>query len=369
MSLTSGLLALVSGGLQGQQEGAERARRAEQEEAERKRREEQDEIQRLLAQLQILQTPGVSMPGTEIPAPLEAPPGGIGLAGRPDAAAPQESGGVPTDITQLARHAVETGNAVASGATAEQPAPAELPNPFGGPPIRYTPQPSTYELDAREQERMESQQHAAWEELTRRSPDAYPHFVPGFDFAAELRDVLQSRRTEAADAARFNRGRAADATDRAREQRVQRARTRLVNMLAAGTTLERALAALDTDPELRGLVGFDEAKSLAREAAKPQLQDVKWEERRSGWEQKLGAPRTQLEQDILDALADGENKEEILDELRALPTQEMVESGYVPALPDGRPRITEAAKAALVRDVERYFVLGFSGRTAADHPR
>lgn len=77
--------------------------------------------------------------------------------------------------------------------------------------------------------------------------------------------------------------------------------------------------ALDYEQTLIHARGIEEQKTAsireANERRRNPPKDLRWEERRRGWEKELGSPTNQLHQDLLDALADGDEPGEILDQL------------------------------------------------------
>ena len=77
--------------------------------------------------------------------------------------------------------------------------------------------------------------------------------------------------------------------------------------------------ALDYEKQLIHARGDEDARVAAiREANERRRhppKDERWEERRSGWEKELGSPTNQLQQDLLDALADGDEPSDVMEQL------------------------------------------------------
>lgn len=167
-------------------------------------------------------------------------------------------------------------------------------------------------------------QQNAYELLHRQAPHDYPAFVPGFDYAAEVRsfadDVRTGRRDAASDARREGYQDRRDARERLRNE----AESAAFAAMQGGSSPEAAIAEVNKDPRYRGRVTLTRAVTLAREArlASPRgrgtaTNDPRWKERRDGFEKKLGTPTTDLQQTILDELANGTDPESVLEQLGA----------------------------------------------------
>jgi len=104
------------------------------------------------------------------------------------------------------------------------------------------------------------------------------------------------------------------------ERKRNQALTRIANMLAAGADRQQVAQAMATDPELAGYWNFDDIIAIERRIQR-ELQEAEedpaFTERRRALAQLLGAPTTELQQQILDALAAGATKEQILSDMRA----------------------------------------------------
>src|SRR5690606_25154545 len=133
----------------------------------------------------------------------------------------------------------------------------------------------------------------------------------------QILDVFEARRAAQDQAERdpLARERFIAGEERKRNQ----ALTRITNMLAAGADRQQVAQAMATDPDLAGYWNYDDIiaseQRLQRELQEAQA-DPAFEERRRALVQQLGAPTTELQQDILDALASGRTKMQILDDMR-----------------------------------------------------
>jgi hypothetical protein len=310
MAVTDGIMSAVIGALTGAGINRQRKRQREKEdrleriaEEDRQREIQNDrrrmEMEEALAKLRLFSTPGVR--------PAAATP----------AAAPQPEPQLPPGMDPM-----DPAGPSAFDAPPPPPAPAaptgaqRIKTPFGE--VDFTPPPSDREVEEKkekdERTRLEAGRKSAWEELKRLHPTRYRTFVPEFDYNAELADVLGDQRTGDRQAADDARRRREVADERAREQKINRARTRAANMLRSGAPVEQVVAALDTYPDIRGAIGNDEVVEIAKQINSTKG-DPRTAERRQAFEKKLGSPTTQLEQDILDALADGDTKQDIITQL------------------------------------------------------
>src|SRR5690606_6646326 len=104
------------------------------------------------------------------------------------------------------------------------------------------------------------------------------------------------------------------------ERKRNQALTRITNMLAAGADRQQVAQAMATDPDLAGYWNYDDIIAIERRIQR-ELQEAEEDpaviERRRALSQLLGAPTTELQQQILDALAAGATKEQILNDMRA----------------------------------------------------
>lgn len=104
------------------------------------------------------------------------------------------------------------------------------------------------------------------------------------------------------------------------ERKRNQALTRITNMLAAGADRQQVAQAMATDPELAGYWNFDDIVAIERRSQR-ELQEAEadpaFTERRRALAQLQGAPTNELQQQILDALAAGATKDQILSDMRA----------------------------------------------------
>jgi len=104
------------------------------------------------------------------------------------------------------------------------------------------------------------------------------------------------------------------------ERKRNQALTRITNMLAAGADRQQVAQAMATDPDLAGYWNYDDIIAIERRINR-ELQEAEEDpafiERRRALSQLLGAPTTELQQQILDALAAGATKDQILSDMRA----------------------------------------------------
>lgn len=104
------------------------------------------------------------------------------------------------------------------------------------------------------------------------------------------------------------------------ERKRNQALTRIMNMLAAGADRQQIAQAMSTYRDLAGYWSPDDIVAIERRIQR-EFQDAEEDpmfiERRRALSQQLGAPMTELQQQILDALAAGATKEQILSDMRA----------------------------------------------------
>jgi hypothetical protein len=301
-----GLLDIARGAMQGTLANRDAARKQKELDRQIAREQRQDELEEVLTKLKLFSTPGIVAQPQLSPSDFTTDP-----------AAPP-----PTPARGPAAAADMLARSPAAGDVAPQAPPrgrVSVGRVFGqdisfDPEAAAAPDPQ----DAAKEKRQAATRKAAYEELKRRDPKAYPIFVDGYEYENELASVLQDERTgrrQANDDARAGaRQDANDAQERARRQRRAMAETRATNMLAAGAPVSQVLAALNTFPDIKGELTFDDVKRLHSDVG--QTKDPAREERRKGIEKKVGTPKTELEQDLLEELADGRKKIEILNELR-----------------------------------------------------
>ena len=202
----------------------------------------------------------------------------------------------------------------------------------GGVPENYVPLPgggyidlsATPEARARalaEQQRQEAleRQRAAATTLARLLGMSDEEIAAAANLTPEqILDVFEARRAAQDQAERdpLARERFIAGEERKRNQ----ALTRITNMLAAGADRQQVAQAMATDPELAGYWNFDDIVAIERRIQR-ELQEAEadpaFEERRRALVQQLGAPTTELQQAILDALAGGATKDQILSDMRA----------------------------------------------------
>jgi hypothetical protein len=146
-------------------------------------------------------------------------------------------------------------------------------------------------------------------------------YIPGYDYSsevaagheAEIRDRFDAR----GDYRRAAIDRQAEDREIARKRRRTAAQQRASRMLATGAPAAQVAAAIDTYPEMRGELTFEDVAALENKGSSSSAdKDPAFEERRKAWSSQLGAPRTELEQAIIDELATGRTKQDILDELK-----------------------------------------------------
>lgn len=133
-------------------------------------------------------------------------------------------------------------------------------------------------------------QQQVFSQVQQADPDDYPAFVPGLDYTKELGTVLQANRTRERDEAqaqeRFNQ------TKYVQTQENQRAAANrnAINQRADADRKLRSPRQLPADPRQKEL--------------------------REGLIAKHGRPASQLQQDVLDALEEGETRESIVEGMR-----------------------------------------------------
>lgn len=103
------------------------------------------------------------------------------------------------------------------------------------------------------------------------------------------------------------------------ERKRNQALTRITNMLAAGADPVQVNQAMSTYEDLTGYWSPDDIMAIRRrlESQATDQEDPAFIERRRALVQQLGAPTTELQQEILDALAGGATKDQILSDMRA----------------------------------------------------
>lgn len=103
------------------------------------------------------------------------------------------------------------------------------------------------------------------------------------------------------------------------ERKRNQALTRITNMLAAGADPVQVNQAMSTYEDLTGYWSPDDIMAIRRrlESQATDQEDPAFIERRRALSQQLGAPTTELQQAILDALAAGATKDQILRDMRA----------------------------------------------------
>lgn len=357
-------LAMLSGALKGtaqrrDEKKADERYDAEQErlKAEDARRQEADELNRLLALAGLAERPGFeigeaqatappdaspivrppqpALPGPRGDAPAADPVPGIGAP--PGLAGPSAPPAPPPALPAPGGDRIGLGEAGPMGVPrSAMPEPAADPTPTAREllrtrlgdrdvAIRFDPNRTSAALEReqaeRERQEAEEIQRDAWQRLNSQDPEAYPEFVRGFDYLDEVSAMHQDRRGAAVDARRDQSARAEQQRRDRREQEAReeermrtRAETRAVNMMMAGASASEVYAALDSYPDVRGLLAFDDVKALERQIEGAGT-DPRMKERRDALERRIGPPATQLQQDVLDALAEGETPEGIVEGL------------------------------------------------------
>lgn len=133
----------------------------------------------------------------------------------------------------------------------------------------------------------------------------------------QILDVIEARRAAQDQAERdpLARERFIAGEERKRNQ----ALTRITNMLAAGADPVQVNQAMSTYEDLTGYWSPDDIMAIRRrlESQATDQEDPAFIERRRALSQQLGAPTTELQQAILDALAAGATKDQILSDMRA----------------------------------------------------
>ena len=330
-----GLLALATGALQG-------ANTARTENERRRSLAEQQKEQQVERWLRLATLPGVRV-GT-------APPGGPGdgAAGPPAPAmapsllAAAQQALAPAGPTPLAPNG--------GGSPLGPPAPPAARQPsdlislgsyaVGGASVPLVFDPSQTRPAQAERTKAETQrtQRAIYAQLHAAHPEAYPHYVEGYDYGNEYRgvqaDARLGARQQAGELAVAQRMESAaerrvreEREKEARDQAVKRAETRVANMLQAGTSRDQvALVMEKAFPDLP--ISYDDIVKIDRQVqsarhgrgapAAPDAKAVK--ERRSAIEKQIGAgPTTTAQQDALDLLARGYTKQQILGALKGTP--------------------------------------------------
>lgn len=80
-------------------------------------------------------------------------------------------------------------------------------------------------------------------------------------------------------------------------------------------TMAEALSYEQTLIHARGIEEQKTASIRESNERRRKTTDPRWEERRRGWEKEIGSPTNQLQQDILDALADGDEPSDVVTQL------------------------------------------------------
>lgn len=344
-----GLLALATGALQGMEDREAKKREAEERARAEERADRLFKLQEIASRLQLLSTPSVTTdPGgvepfqpadVQMPGSLfEKGASAIGLQ-KPDPAASRTTGGMPS-LAEMRERIARTEDGAGSAPDPLTAPPAIRPDAgllaraaeavrperigarqsvgtVGGQELYFDPAATPQAAAARKEAGTAARQREAWEALHDADPKLFPVYVEGFDYLGQMADfatdVRASRRAAAAEA----RTNAREDRREDRERRRQQAETRAVTMLQAGAPAQQVHAALETFPELQGELLFEDVQRLAKAVGSTRKPDARAKERRDAFEKRLGAPTTALQQDILDALAEGETPEEIVAGLTA----------------------------------------------------
>lgn len=179
--------------------------------------------------------------------------------------------------------------------------------------IQFDPEARGRARAAEEATEAERQQ-AAFDALHRADPDAYPDHIEGFDYVNEVdefaADVRAGRRAPSP-------GASGDATRLALERRRRQAETITARLaLQPGLDEDQIVAYVTGDADVGDAISGRDVLKIVREArGATEPTDESRDERRRSLVQELGRPTNELQQEIIDALADGETPDEILEAL------------------------------------------------------
>jgi hypothetical protein len=176
--------------------------------------------------------------------------------------------------------------------------------------------------------RAEAANRAAFEALHRADAEAYPEYIEGMPegyYAEELSDYAQGVRAGRIEDKRARREGQAARERQAVEARRDAARDQVFSLAQGGKSFEEIVAALSQDHELRGVLTRSEVRREMQSAGQINAPDREKGQRMGVLKTQLGKPPTpasgagaidaELQQDIIEALADGHTAEEVLDAL------------------------------------------------------
>ena len=176
--------------------------------------------------------------------------------------------------------------------------------------------------------RSEATNRAAFEALHRADPEAYPEYIEGMPdgyYAEELSDYAQGVRAGRIEDKRARREGTAARAREAVEARRDAARDQVFSLAQGGKSFEQIVAALAQDHELRGILTRSEIRREMQSAGQINAPDREKGQRMTALKTQLGKPPNpttgaqaidaELQQDIIEALADGHSAEEVLEAL------------------------------------------------------
>jgi hypothetical protein len=176
--------------------------------------------------------------------------------------------------------------------------------------------------------RAEAANRAAFEALHRADAEAYPEYIQGMPegyYAEELSDYAQGVRAGRIEDKRARREGTAARERQAVEARRDAARDQVFSLAQGGKSFEEIVAALAQDHELRGVLTRSEVRREMQSAGQINAPDREKGQRMTVLKTQLGKPPTpasgagaidaELQQDIIEALADGHSAEEVLEAL------------------------------------------------------
>ena len=341
--MSNPFLALALGGLQGAKANREETIAAE----DRKRKRAREDLEEKVFLAQLAQNPDIDIssvapyvaaatgaaaglpPGAEAPVappPVRRGPTSIADAGALDLPPPglHITPRVPPDID------LDEGGGGGLGAFAGAAPPAKAPPTPGAPSTPFLDQAldlggidvggQHYNLKVKNREGgKKARNRAAYEALHDADPEAYPHFIEDADYPGEMADYAKGVRQGRIETQREKqRGRRAD-TARGARGRGHLAEDIAYDALEQGHTLEEVMARVARDPQARGGLSPQRARSIERDAkrAAPDL-----EQARKRVAARLGPPTRAIgkaaavsddvRDAVIDALAHGHSGEEVI---------------------------------------------------------
>lgn len=329
--MSNPFLNLAIGALKGNERNRERAR----EEEDRRRQRERDDLEFRLRLAELASTnpdfefgafpfveaatpapggaaPGAAAPAADVGAAVAPTPGprGPGLDELPAAGGGAGPGiGAPPrsdSETPFVDHAVDLGNIELGG---EQ---------YG---VRAHP--------GRGRARQEAKNRAAFEALHEADPEAYPAYIDGANYAAEMADYAAGIRAGRIEDKRARREGRAAASRTAADRRRDGARDMAFRLFQEGRSFDEVVSALSEDHEYRGVLTRSEIRREQQNAGAVDYPGRQKQERIARLRVQLGKPPTplgtdapvdaQLQQDVIEALADGSTADEVLEALGNAP--------------------------------------------------